>query len=204
MYSQSQWIGSAGIFALTYYIIRNIPVIIPKTLKRATGLVATTGSSTDPYKFAATSGYRDDGDAGLSHVGARYYDAQVGRFITRDTELDQHPYLYCHHDPVNNVDPTGHALILLMGAALAVVLGPGFVDKALPGSPVPGWGLGAISDTLLENLFERAEAGTLGTVVGAIGTIGNGAGAFAEGMIQVVKYRDKIEDYMDPDGKWLL
>jgi RHS repeat-associated protein len=45
--------------------------------------------------FAATSGYRNDGDAGLMHVGARYYDAQVGRFITRDTELDQEPYLDC-------------------------------------------------------------------------------------------------------------
>ena len=58
--------------------------------------------------FAATSGYRNDGDAGLMHVGARYYDAQVGLFITRDTELDQKPYLYCHHDPVNYLDPTGH------------------------------------------------------------------------------------------------
>ena len=70
--------------------------------------VNTTGSSTSPYKFAATSGYRDDGDAGLVHVGARYYDPQVGRFITRDTCLDQKPYLYCEHDPVNHLDPSGH------------------------------------------------------------------------------------------------
>jgi hypothetical protein len=28
------------------------------------------------------------------HVGARYYDAQVGRFITRDTVLREHSYLY--------------------------------------------------------------------------------------------------------------
>src|SRR5205823_3120694 len=70
--------------------------------------VNTTGSSTNPYKFAAISGYRDDGDAGLVHVGARYYDPQVGRFITRDTELDQRPYLYCEHDPVNCLDPSGH------------------------------------------------------------------------------------------------
>jgi RHS repeat-associated protein len=68
--------------------------------------IASTGSSSDPYMFAATSGYRNDGDAGLMHVGARYYDAQVGRFITRDTELDEHPYLYCDHDPVNCVDPS--------------------------------------------------------------------------------------------------
>ena len=70
--------------------------------------VASTGSSANPYMYAATSGYRNDGDAGLSHVGARYYDAQVGRFISRDTELNEHPYLYCDHDPINNLDPTGH------------------------------------------------------------------------------------------------
>ncbi len=72
------------------------------------GTVSTTGSSSNPYMFGATSGYRNDGDAGLSHIGARYYDAQVGRFITRDTYLDQKPYLYCGHDPVNSVDPSGH------------------------------------------------------------------------------------------------
>jgi RHS repeat-associated protein len=70
--------------------------------------VGTTGSSTSPYMFAATSGYRTEGDAGLQYVGARFYDPQVGRFITRDTEIDEHAYLYCDHDPVNGVDPSGH------------------------------------------------------------------------------------------------
>jgi RHS repeat-associated protein len=74
--------------------------------------------------YAATSGYRNDGDAGLMHVGARYYDAQVGRFTSRDTFLDQKPYLYCEHDPVNAVDPSGHfpwgKLIIGFGALIAV------------------------------------------------------------------------------------
>ena len=72
------------------------------------GTVSTTGAVPTPSNFGATNCYRNDGDAGLSHIGARYYDAQVGRFISRDTYLDQKPYLYCEHDPVNNVDPTGH------------------------------------------------------------------------------------------------
>src|SRR5919204_4397158 len=38
--------------------------------------IATTGSSSNPYMFAATSGYRNDNDAGLMDVGARYSDAQ--------------------------------------------------------------------------------------------------------------------------------
>ena len=70
--------------------------------------VATTGSSGNPYMFKGAWGYRNDGDAGLHHVGARYYDAQVGRFITRDTMLSEHPYLYCEHDSVNRADPSGH------------------------------------------------------------------------------------------------
>ncbi|MCC6729924.1 MAG: hypothetical protein IT208_11365 [Chthonomonadales bacterium] len=41
-------------------------------------------------------------------VGARDYDAQAGRFVTRDTLLGEHPYLYCEHEPVGSVDPSGH------------------------------------------------------------------------------------------------
>ena len=73
----------------------------------------STGSSSDPYMYAATSGYRNDGDAGLTLDGARYYDAAVGRFITRDTDLSQAPYCYCDGDPVNLVDEDGHAPIYL-------------------------------------------------------------------------------------------
>ena len=60
---------------------------------------------------------RDDGDAGLLHVGARYYDPQVGRFISRDAVLSEHPYLYCEPEPVIRVDPGGRVAI----AAGAVV-----------------------------------------------------------------------------------
>ncbi|MGQ9881856.1 MAG: RHS repeat-associated core domain-containing protein [Armatimonadota bacterium] len=49
--------------------------------------VSQWGSSSNPYRFAGLWGYRDDGDAGLLHVGARYYDPQVGRFISRDAVL---------------------------------------------------------------------------------------------------------------------
>jgi RHS repeat-associated protein len=57
--------------------------------------------------FAGAWGYRDDGDAGLLHVGARYYDPQVDRFISRDAVLSEHPYLYCGHESANRVDPSG-------------------------------------------------------------------------------------------------
>jgi RHS repeat-associated protein len=74
-------------------------------------LAGSTGSSSNPYMYCGAFGYRNDADAGLALVGARYYDYQVGRFITRDTVLSEHPYLYCEGDPVNAVDPSGHGLI---------------------------------------------------------------------------------------------
>ncbi len=53
--------------------------------------VAQWGNSANPYRFAGAWGYRDDGDAGLLHVGARYYDPQAERFISRDAVLSEHP-----------------------------------------------------------------------------------------------------------------
>jgi RHS repeat-associated protein len=95
--------------------------------------------------FAATSGYRNDGDAGLMHVGARYYDAQVGRFVTRDTVLSEHPYIYCNADPVNAVDPTGHGPLKEWADFLAFWGGAGggymyLTDPKTP--PGPGFGKG--------------------------------------------------------------
>ncbi|MBM3494715.1 MAG: RHS repeat protein, partial [Armatimonadetes bacterium] len=81
----------------------------------------TTGSSSSPYMYAGAWGYRTDGDAGLMQVGARYYDAQVGRFITADEDQEEHPYLYCEHDPANWVDPDGcnAEMVLRAGATIA-------------------------------------------------------------------------------------
>ena len=70
--------------------------------------VATSGSTSSPYQFGATSGYRNDGDAGIMQVGARYYDPTTGSFLTRDTDLNQLAYLYCWDDPIDRLDPSGH------------------------------------------------------------------------------------------------
>jgi len=89
----------------------------------AFGVVASqSGASANPYRFAGAWGYRDDGDAGLLHVGARYYDPQVGRFISRDPVLSEHPYLYCEHEPVNSVDPSGRIKFVI--EEITVELGP--------------------------------------------------------------------------------
>ena len=92
-----------------------------------------------------------DGDACLFKVGCRYYDPQLGAFTSRDTELEQKPYLYCEHDPVNAVDPSGHydwwALIndiqvSVFGAIGGVIALPTAVETAGRG-PILGVAIGA-------------------------------------------------------------
>jgi hypothetical protein len=94
------------------------------------------------------------------HVGARYYDAQVGRFLTRDTVLSEHPYLYCEHEPVNCVDPSGHqaaatgvigGLLLIPGVGEAVAP---FVIAGAVGAGI-GYGIGKLVDYIRESREEQ-------------------------------------------------
>ena len=57
-----------------------------------------------------------DAATGLYYLNARYYDPSLAAFTTRDTYLGSpsnpdswNLYGYCAGDPVNGIDPTGHA-----------------------------------------------------------------------------------------------
>jgi len=96
-------------------------------LGSVTGLSDETGLLTTQYSYTAfgltrtssgpTQGnlYRYsskayDGAAGLYYYGARYYDPQVGRWLTQDPlGIVDGPnrYLFVSNDPVNYVDPWG-------------------------------------------------------------------------------------------------
>jgi RHS repeat-associated protein len=70
-----------------------------------------TGQNTTNYKFTG----KELDTTGLYYYGARYYDPEIGRFITADPTI-QHPndpqdfnrYAYCRNNPINYVDPTGY------------------------------------------------------------------------------------------------
>jgi RHS repeat-associated protein len=74
--------------------------------------VAQTGSTINPYRYA---GEEWDADLGLYYLRARYFLPKTGRFLSMDTyegntsdPASLHKYLYCHANPVNWVDPSGH------------------------------------------------------------------------------------------------
>jgi RHS repeat-associated protein len=54
------------------------------------------------------TGEAHDDESGLVYLRARYYDPSLGRFLSRDSYVDQPPYAYVGNDPMNATDPSGH------------------------------------------------------------------------------------------------
>ncbi len=75
-------------------------------------VITSSGSTTNNYLYA---GEQYDPTLGLYYLRARYLNAGMGRFCTRDvfegfqkSPLSLHKYLYCQANPINGVDPSGH------------------------------------------------------------------------------------------------
>ena len=75
---------------------------------------ASTGAAANPFRYR---GYYYDTDLGLYYLGSRYYDANIGRFISADTTdvinatpmglTDKNLYAYCDNNPVIREDKGG-------------------------------------------------------------------------------------------------
>ena len=106
------------------------------------------GSSWNRFGF---TGYERDEETGLYYAKARYYDPEVGRFLSHDpqdgdltTPPSLHKYLYAYGNPTVYVDPTGE-----------------YVETALD---VASFGIGIYS--LTQNLEEGNVGGALLDVLG--------------------------------------
>ena len=69
-------------------------------------------NSNPSFQLIGFAGGLYDKDTGLTQFGARWYDAEVGRWLSKDPILfaggDTNLYGYTFNDPINRIDPTGH------------------------------------------------------------------------------------------------
>ncbi len=108
-----------------------------------------------PYLF---TGKELDDSTGLYFYGARYYDPEIGRFITPDS-IVQAPsdpqslnrYSYCRNNPLNLVDPTGNGFWGIFFAIVKFILASTAASYAASGiiqaANLNGWAARLVSAT---------------------------------------------------------
>ncbi len=71
-------------------------------------VLSQTGTAPAPLSYVGGAGYQEDSELGLKLLGHRYYDAGLGRFLTRDPVGDgSNWYAYAGNNPLKNIDPSG-------------------------------------------------------------------------------------------------
>jgi RHS repeat-associated protein len=80
----------------------------------AFGIRSTTSQTSNSHGHYGYTGQEYDAEAGLLYLRARYYDPQIGRFISADPfwgrleePASQNRYAYVHNNPLLYTDPLG-------------------------------------------------------------------------------------------------
>jgi RHS repeat-associated protein len=127
--------------------------IVQEVRYRPYGVIAEDTAVSDPdrhSKYLWNFGETFDA-AGLTRLGARFYEPAAGRFLQRDPVLNgtsasaANPYAFALNDPANVADPTGLDPCDELNPSCAN--GPTWVDPSqYEGAPLPpGWGQGRTS-----------------------------------------------------------
>jgi RHS repeat-associated protein len=155
------------------------------------------GADVAAYKFTG----KELDSTGLYFYSARYYDPEIGRFVTPDT-IVQSPYdpqslnrySYCRNNPIKYVDPSGHffwvaaiigAIIGAISGGIAAAQAGGSIWGGILFGAVFGGATGAIGFGVGQALQAAAEAAkqAITAVGGALITgLEFGIGAIGPGM----------------------
>jgi RHS repeat-associated protein len=111
------------------------------------------------------TGEQWDPDLGMYYLRARYYQPDIGRFWTINTfeghptdPISLHKYLYAHANPVMNIDPSGHAVMV---GGLSDLLGGLGGRGILEGIRLPAINMARAKAVAKLGVFAAAAATTL-------------------------------------------
>ena len=120
-----------------------------------------SGTTSTQKGFGGDWGIQEDDESGLKLVGHRYYDADTGRFLTRDpAESGRNWYVYCKNNPLSFIDPTGLGWGRIIGGIVGGIAGGiiGTVVAPGPGS-LYGGALGTAYGSWLGSMIDGDSPG---------------------------------------------
>ncbi|WP_444850885.1 RHS repeat-associated core domain-containing protein [Paracholeplasma manati] len=135
-------------------------------------------STINPYRYR---GYRYDLETGFYYLQSRYYNPQIGRFISPDSINYLNPmsnsgenlYTYTANNPVMYTDPSGRFFISFLVASIIV--------GAVIGGTVNGYTAYQSGERGWDLIFDIAGGAIMGSAVGAALALGGAAGLAATG-----------------------
>ena len=140
---------------------------------------ATEIANLNPFRYRS---YYFDTETGFYFLKTRYYDPEIGRFMTIDdiSYLDPESinglnlYAYCRNNPVNRVDSEGNFAIstILIGCLIAFAVGA-TVSTVSQGLQY-GWNNISVGQVLVDGLFAAASVALAATGIPFIASVGIG------------------------------
>ena len=128
----------------------------------------STGAQFNPFRYR---GYYYDSDLGLYYLNSRYYDANTGRFINADGQLNDgllgyNQFAYCENNPISNIDPMGtwgwkSVALILVGVAVAAAAATFVACTAGVGLGILGVSMTTVSAAVKAGIIAGTVYGTL-------------------------------------------
>jgi RHS repeat-associated protein len=133
-------------------------------------------ATTNPFRYR---GYYYDAGANLYYLNSRYYDPEVGRFISPDVIAEGgNLYAYCVNDPINRTDPSGNLstkwkniLTIVAVAAIVVAVVALTVSTCGAGTAVLAGGIELTFGIGVLTAGTALNVATIATVVGLAATV---------------------------------
>jgi RHS repeat-associated protein len=169
------------------------------------------------YAYAGQFGYESDlltvqgtnetlAPVTLAHVGCRWYQAGIGRFVQRDPaglEGGLNPYVYCRNNALTGADPLGLWSWGGAGTGAGAGAAGGAITGGLIGGPAGaliGGILGGVGGFIGGGLWGGPNLGTAGVAFGGGALVGLGTGYIVV-CVTAAPVIERIGDYVLKNGQ---